>query len=138
MTNPHFRQITDYRDVESLNMFAELNAQGRDAEELLAILASKSRDNSRTPMQWDGSKHAGFTQGEPWIALCGNATDINVAAALDDADSVFYTYQKLIALRKTEPVITGRLPGSVTRQPTRMVLSARMARTAAAGHCQPE
>ncbi len=106
MTNPHFRQITDYRDVESLNMFAELNGQGRDAEELLAILASKSRDNSRTPMQWDGSKHAGFTQGEPWIALCDNATDINVAAALDDADSVFYTYQKLIALRKTEPVIT--------------------------------
>ena len=106
MTNPHFRQITDYRDVESHNMFAELNGQGRDAQELLAILASKSRDNSRTPMQWDASKHAGFTRGEPWINLCDNAADINVAAALNDADSVFYTYQKLIALRKAEPVIT--------------------------------
>lgn len=106
MTNPHFRQITDYRDVESHNMFAELNASGRDADELLAILASKSRDNSRTPMQWDGSKHAGFTQGEPWINLCDNAAEINVAAALRDSDSVFYTYQKLIALRKTEPILT--------------------------------
>ncbi|MGI3453231.1 alpha-amylase family glycosyl hydrolase, partial [Citrobacter arsenatis] len=106
MTNPHFRQITDYRDVESHNMFAELNGQGRDAQELLAILASKSRDNSRTPMQWDSSKHAGFTRGEPWINLCDNAADINVAAALNDTDSVFYTYQKLIALRKAEPVIT--------------------------------
>mgnify|MGYP000686528929 CR=1 FL=1 len=106
MTNPHFRQITDYRDVESYNMFAALNGQGRDAQELLAILASKSRDNSRTPMQWDASKHAGFTQGEPWINLCDNAADINVAAALRDTDSVFYTYQKLIALRKAEPVIT--------------------------------
>lgn len=110
MTNPHFRQITDYRDVESHNMFAELNGRGRDAQELLAILASKSRDNSRTPMQWDSSKHAGFTRGEPWINLCDNAADINVAAALNDTDSVFYTYQKLIALRKAEPVITGRLP----------------------------
>jgi trehalose-6-phosphate hydrolase len=72
----------------------------------LAILASKSRDNSRTPMQWDGSKHAGFTQGEPWINLCDNAAEINVAAALRDSDSVFYTYQKLIALRKTEPILT--------------------------------
>jgi trehalose-6-phosphate hydrolase len=117
MTNPHFRQITDYRDVESHNMFAALNGQGRDAQELLAILASKSRDNSRTPMQWDASKHAGFTQGEPWINLCDNAADINVAAALRDTDSVFYTYQKLIALRKAEPVITwgdyqDLLPGS--------------------------
>lgn len=107
MTNPHFSQITDYRDVESHNMFAELNGQGRDADELLAILASKSRDNSRTPMQWDASQHAGFTEGEPWINLCDNAAEINVAAALSDADSVFYTYQKLIALRKAEPVITG-------------------------------
>ena len=117
MTNPHFRQITDYRDVESHNMFAALNGQGRDAQELLAILASKSRDNSRTPMQWDASKHAGFTAGEPWINLCDNAADINVAAALRDTDSVFYTYQKLIALRKAEPVITwgdyqDLLPGS--------------------------
>lgn len=69
MTNPHFTRITDYRDVESLNMFAELRNDGRDADELLAILASKSRDNSRTPMQWSNGDNAGFTAGEPWIGL---------------------------------------------------------------------
>lgn len=69
MTNPHFTRITDYRDVESLNMFAELRNDGRDADELLAILASKSRDNSRTPMQWTNGDNAGFTAGEPWIGL---------------------------------------------------------------------
>lgn len=105
MTNPHFTRITDYRDVESHNMFAALRAAGRDPDELLAILASKSRDNSRTPMQWDNGKNAGFTQGEPWISLCDNYTEVNVAAALRDDNSVFYTYQKLIALRKTQPVL---------------------------------
>lgn len=105
MTNPHFTRITDYRDVESHNMFAALRAAGRDPDELLAILASKSRDNSRTPMQWDHGKNAGFTQGEPWISLCDNYTEVNVAAALRDENSVFYTYQKLIALRKTQPVL---------------------------------
>lgn len=105
MTNPHFTRITDYRDVESHNMFAALRAAGRDPDELLAILASKSRDNSRTPMQWDNGKNAGFTQGEPWISLCDNYTEVNVEAALRDENSVFYTYQKLIALRKTQPVL---------------------------------
>ncbi|QGU13602.1 alpha,alpha-phosphotrehalase [Leclercia sp. 119287] len=106
MTNPHFTRITDYRDVESHNMFAGLRAQGRDADELLAILASKSRDNSRTPMQWDASANGGFTTGEPWIALGNNAETINVEAALADPDSVFYAYQRLIQLRKTLPVLT--------------------------------
>jgi trehalose-6-phosphate hydrolase len=106
MTNPHFSRITDYRDVESLNMFAELRANGRDPDELLAILASKSRDNGRTPMQWDASHNAGFTEGEPWIGVCDNYETVNARAALDDADSVFYTYQSLIRLRKTLPVLT--------------------------------
>ncbi|EKS7701717.1 alpha,alpha-phosphotrehalase [Salmonella enterica] len=105
MTNPRFTRITDYRDVESHNMFAALRAAGRDPDELLAILASKSRDNSRTPMQWDNAKNAGFTQGEPWINLCDNYAEVNVAAALSDENSVFYTYQKLISLRKTQPVL---------------------------------
>lgn len=82
MTNPHFTRITDYRDVESLNMFAELRNDGRDADELLAILASKSRDNSRTPMQWSNGDNAGFTAGEPWIGLGDNYQEINVEAAL--------------------------------------------------------
>ena len=106
MTNPHFTRITDYRDVESLNMFAELRSNGRDADELLAILASKSRDNSRTPMQWNNGDNAGFTTGKPWIGLCDNYQEINVETALADESSVFYTYQKLIALRKQEPILT--------------------------------
>lgn len=106
MTNPHFTRITDYRDVESLNMFAELRSNGRDADELLAILASKSRDNSRTPMQWNNGNNAGFTTGKPWIGLCDNYQEINVETALADESSVFYTYQKLIALRKQEPILT--------------------------------
>lgn len=105
MTNPHFSRITDYRDVESHNMFAELRHQGRDADELLAILASKSRDNSRTPMPWSAEPHGGFTTGEPWIALGDNVQSVNVQAALKDKGSVFYTYQQLIALRKDEPLL---------------------------------
>jgi trehalose-6-phosphate hydrolase len=106
MTNPHFATIADYRDVESHNMYAELSAQGRNADELLAILASKSRDNSRTPMQWNTETYGGFTTGEPWIGLADNVQEINVEAALKDPDSVFYTYQQLIALRKAEPLLT--------------------------------
>lgn len=109
MTNPHFTRITDYRDVESHNMFAELRASGRDADELLAILASKSRDNSRTPMQWSGEKHAGFTTGEPRIGLCENRDEVNAQAAMNDPDSVFYTYLRLIALRKEQPILTGAI-----------------------------
>ncbi len=106
MTNPNFSSIDQYRDVESLNMFAELSAKGRDADQLLAILATKSRDNGRTPMQWDRSHNAGFSQGTPWIAPCSNYGEINVDAALADADSVFYAYQYLIALRKQHDVFT--------------------------------
>lgn len=109
MTNPHFTRIIDYRDVESHNMFAERRAQGQSPETLLAILASKSRDNSRTPMQWDDSDNGGFTTGTPWIGLCDNYREINAARALDDPDSVFYAYQKLIRLRKAHPIFTGRL-----------------------------
>ncbi|WP_174849144.1 alpha,alpha-phosphotrehalase [Yersinia artesiana] len=106
MTNPNFSSIDQYRDVESLNMFAELSAKGRDPDELLAILATKSRDNGRTPMQWDRSHNAGFSQGTPWIEPCSNYGEINVDAALADADSVFYAYQYLIALRKQHDVFT--------------------------------
>ncbi|EPR6555972.1 alpha,alpha-phosphotrehalase [Yersinia enterocolitica] len=106
MTNPNFSSIDQYRDVESLNMFAELSAKGRDADQLLAILATKSRDNGRTPMQWDRSHNAGFSQGTPWIEPCSNYGEINVDAALVDADSVFYAYQYLIALRKQHDVFT--------------------------------
>ncbi|MBU4684783.1 alpha,alpha-phosphotrehalase [Cedecea davisae] len=106
MTNPHFSRIDEYRDVESLNMYAELRSQGRDSDTLMAILASKSRDNSRTPMQWDAGANAGFSEGTPWIGLCDNYQTVNAAAALADDESVFYAYQRLIKLRKAEPVLT--------------------------------
>lgn len=106
MTNPGFSTIGQYRDVESLNMYAELSAQGKSEAELLAILANKSRDNSRTPMQWNAAPNAGFTQGTPWINCAKNYPQINTEAALADQNSVFYTYRQLIALRKQCPLLT--------------------------------
>lgn len=106
MTNPGFTDIEQYRDVESLNMFRELSEQGRDSAELLAILATKSRDNSRTPMQWNASPNAGFTQGTPWIEPADNYTEINAQAAVADETSVYYCYQSLIKLRKQLPLLT--------------------------------
>ncbi|TKI04180.1 alpha,alpha-phosphotrehalase [Martelella alba] len=105
MTNPHFDHIGCYRDVESLNMFAALRKQRRDEGELLAILAAKSRDNGRTPMQWDASRNAGFTEGESWIGLADNYREINVARAMADPGSVLHVYRRLIALRRRYPVI---------------------------------
>ncbi|MDE1483036.1 alpha,alpha-phosphotrehalase [Xenorhabdus bovienii] len=106
MTNPHFERIEEYRDIESLNMYQERIEQGMAPEEILAILAQKSRDNSRTPMQWDGSANAGFTSGTPWIAPCDNYSELNAEAALQDKDSVFYCYHELIKLRKQQPILT--------------------------------
>ncbi|ANU37199.1 alpha,alpha-phosphotrehalase [Vibrio scophthalmi] len=107
MTNPGYTAIEQYRDVESTNMYdIMVNQQGVDHDEMMTILAQKSRDNSRTPMQWDNSCHAGFTQGEPWLEVASNYTQINAQSALDDQNSVFYFYQQLIALRKLHPVIT--------------------------------
>lgn len=105
MTNPHFTQIDDYRDVESLNIYLAHQAQGVATEETLQTLAARSRDNSRTPMQWDTSTGAGFSQGTPWIPLSDNHVQINVANALADKASVFYHYQQLIQLRKKYPII---------------------------------
>ncbi|MDX6915526.1 alpha,alpha-phosphotrehalase [Pectobacterium carotovorum] len=106
MTNPGYTQIEQYRDIESLNQFAEQRDRGQPDAQILAILASKSRDNGRTPMQWDTSNHAGFTTGTPWIAPCQNFTHINAGQALADKASVFYTYQQLIAMRKALPLLT--------------------------------
>lgn len=106
MTNPHFDRLEEYRDVESLNMYKILREKGKSHEETMAILKQKSRDNSRTPMQWDDTEHAGFTSGTPWIDVAPNFKEINVKEALADPDSVFYHYQKLIRLRKTYDIIT--------------------------------
>jgi trehalose-6-phosphate hydrolase len=112
--------------------------KGRDPEELLAILASKSRDNGRTPMQWDASHNAGFTEGEPWIGVCDNYETVNARAALDDPDSVFYTYQSLIALRKTLPVLTwGDYQDLLPEHPS-CGATAASGRGRPGGGCQPE
>lgn len=106
MTNPNFRSIEEYRDVESLNAYQELADKRVDSAKILQILAQKSRDNSRTPIQWDSSENAGFTTGKPWIDVARNYAEINVEQALADKNSVFYTYQALIKLRKELPILT--------------------------------
>lgn len=106
MTNAYITDIKDYRDVESINYFNILKAQGMDEQKIYAILAAKSRDNARTPMQWDASRYGGFSQHEPWFKVNKNHVDINVEQALNDQDSIFYHYQQLIALRKKYHVIS--------------------------------
>lgn len=105
MTNPHFKSIEQYRDVESLNHYQILQDKGMTKEQALMILDVHSRDNSRTPMQWDDSINAGFTTGTPWIQTADNYTEINVKNNLEDKDSIFYYYQELIQLRKNYDVI---------------------------------
>ncbi|WP_088042069.1 alpha,alpha-phosphotrehalase [Bacillus sp. EAC] len=105
MPNPKFDQIEQYRDVESLNYYKILKENGVAEEDILSILKSKSRDNSRTPIQWDDTENAGFTTGEPWISTSENYEQINVEQALKDRDSIFYHYQKLIGLRKRYEII---------------------------------
>ncbi len=105
MTNANFHQVEDYRDVESLNYYRILADQGLDKESILQILAARSRDNARTPMQWDQSAYAGFSTSKPWISVNSNYRQINVEQALDDPESVYHHYQSLIAFRKKSAII---------------------------------
>ncbi|PGQ83775.1 alpha,alpha-phosphotrehalase [Bacillus anthracis] len=106
MTNPKFESIEQYRDVESLNIYDIKLEEGLLKEEIIGILKQKSRDNSRTPMQWNEEMNSGFTTSTPWISVAENFKEINVEKALEDKESVFYHYKKLIELRKTYDVIT--------------------------------
>ncbi|HDR4368197.1 TPA: alpha,alpha-phosphotrehalase [Bacillus cereus] len=106
MTNPNFESIEQYRDVESLNIYDIKLEEGLSKEEIIGILKQKSRDNSRTPMQWNEEINSGFTTSTPWITVADNYKEINVEKALEDKESVFYHYKKLIELRKTYDVIT--------------------------------
>jgi oligo-1,6-glucosidase len=105
MTNAPFGGIGDFRDIESLNHYAHAVADGDRPEQVLTALRAMSRDNARTPMQWDESEHAGFTTGTPWIPVNPNHTEINARAAKADEDSVFHHYRRLIELRHTEPAV---------------------------------
>ena len=109
MTNPYFDKISKYRDVESTNNYKILLNKGCSEEEAIEILMQKSRDNSRTPVQWNDSENAGFTTGTPWIGVPENYKKINADAALKDKNSIFYHYKKLIDLRRNEELmITGK------------------------------
>lgn len=105
MTNPHFDDIRQYRDVESLNYYRILLEQGKTSREAMDILQARSRDNGRTPVQWNAGENAGFTTGTPWIGIDKNYQTINAAAQQNDPDSILAFYKRLIQLRKEKKVI---------------------------------
>lgn len=105
MTNTELTDVSQINDIESLNVYEEWTRQGCNKAEIFAALNAKGRDHARTPMQWSRAKNAGFTEGNPWLAVNPNYEMINVEAALEDPDSLFYTYQRLIQLRKENPLL---------------------------------
>ncbi|QQZ59778.1 alpha,alpha-phosphotrehalase [Paenibacillus sonchi] len=106
MPNPDWHDISEFNDIESKNMYRILQERGLSGEQALDIIRERSRDNSRTPMQWDASGHAGFTCGTPWLKVDRRYKEINVQSEQNDPDSIFAHYKQLIRLRKQEPVIT--------------------------------
>ncbi|MBY3622064.1 alpha-glucosidase [Acinetobacter sp. CUI P1] len=106
MTNVKFTTLEDYKDIEILNMYREkVTEGGADHDTILNAIHVKGRDNARTPMQWNASANAGFSEGEPWLKVNPIYKEINVEQALADSDSIFYYYQELIALRKKNPIM---------------------------------
>ena len=105
MTNYPFSTIEDFADVEAINMYYERKQMGYSEKDIMKSLCAKARDNARTPMQWNTSYQAGFTEGTPWYHINPNYTKINVEMALEDKNSIFYYYQKLIKLRKEEDIL---------------------------------
>ena len=106
MTNAHYTSISQYRDVESLNYYKILLKQGKTEKEALEILAARSRDNGRTPVQWSDGKNAGFTEGTPWLEVTANYKDINAEKQIKDKDSIYSFYKNLVAMRKDKDVIS--------------------------------
>lgn len=106
MTNPHYTSIEQYKDVESLNYYKILLQEGKTSAQALKILAARSRDNSRTPMQWTDSKNCGFSQAEPWLSVSDNISKINVFSQQKDESSILSFYKKLIVLRKEKKLIS--------------------------------
>ena len=105
MTNCNFATIDEYRDVDTLNYYRKAMKDGIDENVTMQIIRNRSRDNARTPMQWDNSRNAGFTAGTPWIGVNPNYVSINVEAARGDTNSIHSFYKKLIALRKSAPAL---------------------------------
>ncbi|MCA1030767.1 alpha-glucosidase [Bacillus timonensis] len=106
MTNVKFETIDEYRDIETINMYNEkVHEKGEDPEKVMTSIYVKGRDNARTPFQWDESEHAGFTTGTPWLKVNSNYREINARKAVEDKNSVFHYYRKLINLRKQHEII---------------------------------
>ena len=106
MSDPNYDSIYDYKDIESHNAYEMLIKEGKSSEEAFYIISKKSRDNSRTPMQWDSSENAGFSNINPWLRVNSNYRQINVESALSNKNSVYYYYKKLIELRKEKDIIS--------------------------------
>ena len=105
MTNIRLENIEDYNDIESINMYKDRIKKGYSHEEIMNSIYKKGRDNGRTPMQWDDSENAGFTTGKPWLSINENYKEINAKKSLEDKNSVFYHYKKLIEIRKANETI---------------------------------
>ena len=105
MTNCPVKSLDEVEDIESINMYRERIDKGYSKDELIKAINTKGRDNARRPMQWSNEENAGFTTGKPWLKLNPNYTKINVEKDLEDTNSIFYTYQKLIKLRHENSVV---------------------------------
>lgn len=106
MTNVAFATIAEYQDIETVNMYRELVEERElDPATIMPLFHATSRDNARTPVQWDDSPQAGFTTGRPWLGVNPNYPHINVQQALADPNSIFYYYQRLIQLRRQNPIL---------------------------------
>ena len=105
MTNVKFEDINEYNDIESLNMYKDRLSKGYTHDEIMESIYAKGRDNARTPMQWDSTENAGFTTGTPWIAVNKNYNEINAKQCLQDENSIFHHYRKLIDIRKNNDTI---------------------------------
>lgn len=105
MTNVPFDDIANFQDIESLNYFREAMADGADRSTVLQMLRTKSRDNARTPMQWTAEPGAGFSDATPWIQVNPNHTWLNAARQVQDPASIYHYYRRLIALRRSEPIL---------------------------------
>lgn len=118
MTNPNYQTIAEYNDIETHNNYQIMLEKGYDVGKVMAIIQAKSRDNSRTPMQWDQSKNAGFTTGQPWLDVASNYPTVNVEAELNNPNGIFAYYKQLINLRKTEDaIINGTYQGILLDDP---------------------
>ena len=106
MTNVAFDSIDSYKDIEAHNMYLKFSNMGLSNDEIMSYIHNKSRDNARTPMQWNKEKNAGFSEHIPWIMMNPNYQTINAEAEMKDTNSIFHTYQKLIQLRKEYEIIT--------------------------------